>query len=105
MTIWYIYQVIPANLQDVITMRERATTERNGQRLRDQNMDSFQFMALRSNKMKMNNLDSEELRKKFLDKGKEQPRINRILCSLSEIEEQELMNSGIWIQMWQEGKK
>jgi hypothetical protein len=30
----------------------------------------------------------EELRKKFLDKGKEQPIIDRILSSLSEMEEQ-----------------
>lgn len=46
-------------------------------------------------------------KKKFLDKGKEQPRISktrmdRILSSLSEIEEREERNSGIWIQMWKE---
>ena len=40
-------------------------------------------------------------------KEKEQPRISktrmdRILSSLSEIEERELRNSGIWIQMWKE---
>jgi hypothetical protein len=45
------------------------------------------------------------LRKKFLDKGKEKPIIDRILSSLSEMEEKQLRNSRIEIQMWKEEKK
>jgi len=58
-TIWYIYRVILANLQDVITMRERQRKEIN----KDLELKIWIRSSLWLSdkiKMKMNNLDSME---------------------------------------------